>query len=152
MVVVCVNPQWRRRWCRDGIPDPGNAAQIAITPELPSASLLCAIEVLPCHWIAGEAQLQVHGAGAILHLLPLYLSSLFATKQIPQQSVSVNKLTSVFSSSSSYLTAKCPSQYCFQAMLICKSKTSLQCCQHQNVHLVLHLRSQLNSSIKAGHQ
>ena len=53
VVVVCVNPQWRRRWCRDGIPDPGNAAQIAITPELPSASLLCAIEVLPCHWVAG---------------------------------------------------------------------------------------------------
>ena len=45
--VVCVNPR-RRRWCRDGIPDPGNAGQI---PSLRTAISLCsAVAVLPGQW------------------------------------------------------------------------------------------------------
>ena len=40
-VVVCVNPR-RRRWCRDGIPDSGNAVQI------PSLLPLTAISFSPC--------------------------------------------------------------------------------------------------------
>ena len=39
--VVCVNPR-RRRWCRDGIPDSGNAVQI------PSLLPLTAISFSPC--------------------------------------------------------------------------------------------------------
>ena len=49
-VVVCVNPR-RRRWCRDGIPDPGNAVQI---PSLPS----CHQPQLCCRSIAGESEVQ----------------------------------------------------------------------------------------------
>ena len=151
-VVVCVNPWQRRRWCRDGIPDPGNAAQI---PSLPTAISLCsALAVLQeCQWIAGSVQSQVQCSGCRCmrqeqcFTCSPWLNSPFATKQIPQQSVSVNKLPSLVSS--------------FQSLLINIGYTN--CCStllglaHPNVNcivgrLFLHLASQLNSSIKVCHQ
>ena len=102
--VVCVNP-WRRRWCRDGIPDPGNAGQI---PSLPTAISLCsAVAVLPGQW---SCRCNAVDAGCrCIRQEQCFTcssppSSLFATKQIPQKSTTVNKLPSPVSSPASYFS------------------------------------------------